>query len=129
MILDIWRSYRALPLWVQIWVAGILVPVNMLSLAFLGQPHAALLAVLAIGAMALNGVIMLAERGFSKAMALPHVVIWVPMVLWILGLQASGQVGGSFALYLWVLLTVDAISLALDLRDAVLWWQGDRAVA
>ena len=27
---DIWRSLRSLPLWVQIWVAGILVPVNVL---------------------------------------------------------------------------------------------------
>jgi len=129
MILDIWRSYRALPVWVQIWVAGLLVPVNMLSIAFYGLPHAGLLAVLAIGAMALNGVIMLAERGFSKAMALPHVVIWVPMVLWGLWLQLSGQVSGSFAIYLWVLLAVDGVSLALDLRDAVLWWRGDRAVA
>ena len=25
---DIWRSLRSLPLWVQIWVVGILVPVN-----------------------------------------------------------------------------------------------------
>jgi len=27
---DIWRSLRSLPLWVQIWVVAILVPVNVL---------------------------------------------------------------------------------------------------
>jgi hypothetical protein len=27
---DIWRSLRSLPVWVQIWVVGILVPVNVL---------------------------------------------------------------------------------------------------
>lgn len=34
LFLDIWRSYRALSLWVQIWVNVILVPVNIASLAF-----------------------------------------------------------------------------------------------
>jgi hypothetical protein len=37
MIAEIWGSYRRLPLWVELWVAVILVPVNAASLAFVAE--------------------------------------------------------------------------------------------
>ena len=40
MIGDIWNDFRTLPLWVQIWVTVVLVPVNFVPLAFLDQPGA-----------------------------------------------------------------------------------------
>jgi len=129
MVLQIWASFRALPGWVQVWVFLILVPVNVASLWFWTAPNGMLIAVLANGAMALNGPIMLMDRGFSKAMALPHVVIWTPLVIWLIWLLSSGQVGGIFAAYLWVLLVVDVVSLVFDFKDARDWLRGDRAVA
>ncbi len=128
MVADIWHSFRALPQWVQIWVFAILVPVNMISLAFWSQPDGVLIAVMAVGAMALNGVIMFYERGFSRAMALPHVVIWTPMVLFVLAKLVGGEASGVFAAYLWVLLVTDIVSLGFDFRDARDWWRGARAV-
>ena len=129
MILDIWQSYRRLPLWVQLWVALILVPVNAASLVFWGAPMGAWLAVMAIGAMLLNGVIMLFERGFSKMMALPHVLIWTPLVLLILWLLAKGDLAAGYARYLMFLLAVDLFSLALDYADTVKWLKGERRIA
>lgn len=129
MVTDIWKSFRALPLWVQVWVALILVPVNAASAIFFTYPGGKWIAVLAIGAMLLNLPIMLKERGLSKAMALPHAVLWPPLVLLILyQLQFGGPVA-VHAAYLWLLLAVDLISLAFDFRDARLWLRGDRAVA
>ena len=129
MILDIWQSYRRLPLWVQLWVALILVPVNAASLVFWGAPMGAWLAVMAIGAMLLNGVIMLFERGFSKMMALPHVLIWTPLVLLTLWLLAKGDLAAGYARYLMFLLAVDLFSLALDYADTVKWLKGERRIA
>ena len=129
MILDIWQSYRRLPLWVQLWVALILVPVNAASLVFWGAPMGAWLAVMAIGAMLLNGVIMLFERGFSKMMALPHVLIWTPLVLLTLWLLAKGDLAAGYARYLMFLLAVDLFSLALDYADTVKWLRGERHIA
>ncbi len=129
MILDIWQSYRRLPLWVQLWVALILVPVNAASLVFWGAPMGAWLAVMAIGAMLLNWVIMLVERGFSKMMALPHVLIWTPLVVLILWLLAKGDIAPGYARYLMVLLAVDLFSLALDYADTVKWLKGERHIA
>jgi len=130
MIADIWASFRALPLWVQIWVALILVPVNIASVAFVARDWGLIVAVAANGAMLLNLPIMLAERGLSRAMAWPHLAIWTPMLGLVIWLAASGNwPTGGFATYLAVLLVVDGISLALDLRDAVHWLRGARAVA
>lgn len=63
IFLDIWQSYRSLPLWVQIWVFGILVPVNSAAIFFVFQPSGLWVALLAIGAMLPNIPIMLYERG------------------------------------------------------------------
>ena len=69
MIVEIWQSFRRLPLWVQIWVAGILVPVNLGSLLFLSEYEGVIVATLAVGGMAPNLVIMARDHGFSRAMA------------------------------------------------------------
>lgn len=130
MIANIQASFRRLPLWVQIWVGLILMPVNLLPLAFLGQPGAGLIAGLAIGGMALNLPILLWYQGFSKAMAIPHVLLWVPLV-GVIGVQVQGLVGvrGTYFTFLMVLLVVDVVSLLFDTVDAIKWWRGDRTVA
>ncbi len=127
LVLDIWRSFRALPLWVQIWVALILVPVNMAAIFFVNEPGGLLIAALAIGGMMPNLVIMIAERGLSKAMALPHLLIWTPLV--VIVIQNTGTATGGFQTYLWLLLATDLLSLAFDYPDAWKWWKGDRAIA
>jgi hypothetical protein len=128
MILQIWQSYRRLPLWVQLWVALILVPVNAASLFFVTQPAGAWLALMAVGAMLCNGVLMLVERGFSKVMALPHVLIWTPMLGLILWLLAQ-DIDDGFRTYLLILLAVDVVSLLLDIIDTRKWLSGDRKIA
>ncbi|MFU8776355.1 MAG: hypothetical protein ACNA7M_01615 [Roseovarius sp.] len=128
MISQIWQSYRRLPFWVQLWVAFILVPVNAASLLYIAQPAGAWLAMMAIGAMLCNGVLMLVERGFSKVMALPHVLIWTPMlglILWLLG----QDIADGYRAYLVILLAVDVVSLILDVIDTRKWLSGDRKIA
>lgn len=127
MIMEIWKSFRALPLWVQVWVAFILVPVNMASLYFFDEPYGLWIAFLANIAMMLNLPVMLYDRGFSKLMAFPHLIPWTILVAWLL--FARPEVTGAYDTYLWVLLVVDAISLAFDYPDAVKWWRGDRQPA
>ncbi|NCQ22948.1 MAG: hypothetical protein COW54_06835 [Rhodobacteraceae bacterium CG17_big_fil_post_rev_8_21_14_2_50_63_15] len=128
MIREIWNSFRRLPLWVQVWVVVILVPVNAAALLWWTAPMGAWVAMMAVGAMLLNAVIMLIERGFSKFMALPHVLIWIPLlglVLWLL----TQEIAPGYRRYLIVLLIVDAFSLALDCADLRKWWTGERSVA
>ncbi|MFT7595503.1 MAG: hypothetical protein ACI8R4_002832 [Paracoccaceae bacterium] len=134
MIVDIWSSFRRMPGWVQIWAALILVPVNLAPLAFLGQPVALWVAlwvaVLSVGGMLPNLWIMLAERGLSKRMAVPHVFIWTPLVVLVGWVLISGPaLTPRYTAMLWVLLMVDMVSLGFDYVDAIKWRNGDRAIA
>jgi len=130
MILDIWRSFRRLPLWVQIWVALILVPVNMATLLFWSEPLGIWVAALAVGGMLPNLVIMAVERGFSKAMALPHILIWTPLMVLVTALlDDPALISECNWTFLGVLLLVDAVSLGFDIPDGWKWWKGDRKVA
>ena len=128
IFLDIWRSFRAIPLWVQIWIVVLLMPINLATLAFWGQPNGALITVLAIGGMALNLPIMVVERGLSKLMSLPHVLLWTPLVV-IVAVMIGGPLDPAFKTFLWILLLLDVISLAFDFPDIWKWWKGDRSVA
>lgn len=126
VLLDIWGSFRSLPLWVQVWVGLILVPVNMATIVLITEPGSYLIPILAIGGMMPNAILMFVERGFSKAMALSHVVLWIPLLV-VLGLDISA--GSVFANYLMVLFVVDFISICFDVKDSKDWFKGDRGVA
>ncbi len=122
MIRDIWMSFRNLPLWVQIWMVFVLIPVNLAPLAFVDQPQGALIAALSVTGMALNIPIIRAARGMTKAMALPHLICWVPLVAIIIMLLTDGTVlSPEYARFLLLLLVVDLISLAFDLNDSIVW--------
>ncbi len=130
MVVEIWQSFRRIPLWVQIWVAVILVPVNLLPLAFVNEPYGLWVAVLSIGGMLPNLPIMMLERGLSKRMALPHLVIWTPLVVLVGWILLSDQVlSDGYRWMLIALLLVDLVSLAFDYVDAAKWQAGDRGVA
>jgi hypothetical protein len=117
-------------LWVQVWVAVILVPVNMAPLLFYQEPYAVWIAILSVGGMMPNLPIMLIDRGLSKRMALPHLVIWTPLVILLVWLL-TGLVGADplYMNMLALLLVVDLVSLAFDYPDAFKWWRGDRDIA
>lgn len=125
--IDIWQSFRSLPLWVQIWVAIVLVPVNLASLLFLDHPMGGWISFLAIIAMAPNVILMWNERGFSRVLALPHLLPWTLLLGIIAGVLP--QATGGFAGYLWLLLVTNLISLLFDYPDALRWLRGERSVS
>lgn len=118
---DIWHSYRSLPAWVQIWVGLILVPANLASVFFLNQPNGLWIAILAVGGMIPNAFFMVFERGFSRIMAISHLILWTPLMflLW-------PQLGAPYATILFV---INGISLIFDVKDTNEWIKGERAVA
>jgi len=124
---DIYTSFRALPGWVQIWVAMVLVPVNSASLLFIAHPMGGWIAVLAIGAMLPNLAAMIVERGFSRLMALSDLLRWTVLVALLILFHPA--VGGVYAGYLWLLLATDTVSLWFDYPDALAWLRGERGIA
>ncbi len=128
---DIWRSWRSLPLWVQIWVAGILVPVNVLPFFLLESTVGQAGALAALLVLVTNGPLMWVYRGMNKVLSIPHLVAWGPLVIYLLMLlsesgfraDASRMELGLAAL----LLAINGISLMFDAVDSAKWLAGDRA--
>ncbi|MEP3246909.1 MAG: hypothetical protein ABJN40_00775 [Sneathiella sp.] len=130
MFIDIYRSFRRLPLWVQIWVVFWLAPMNMGGLFFLDHTLGLGIAVLGIVGMLPNMIIIVVERGFSPTMALPHLIPWTLLVLWlIIVMTGEDAPDGSIALYIWALIVTDILSLFFDYRDSFHWLKGKRDIA
>ena len=134
MVLSIWQSFNRLPLWVRGWMALILMPANLATLAFLNAPLGNIIAFLAVGGMALNMPILLIERGFSKLLAAPHILAWSPLcgfIAWMLWSNANDglMLPEQYIQFLIALLVVNLVSLAFDIPDTFKWVNGDRAIA
>ncbi|WP_414433074.1 hypothetical protein [Alcanivorax sp. IL2] len=128
---DIWRSLRSLPAWVQIWVVGILVPVNVLPFFLLDTRVGMAAALAALFVAATNGPLMWIYRGMNKVLSIPHLIAWAPLEIYLLMLLADSGFraeAGDVELGLAVLLlTINGISLVFDVIDSAKWMAGDRA--
>lgn len=123
---DIWTSFRALPLWVVIWMMALLGPINMISLYFVSEPKGALVASLAWGGMLVSITTLIFHRGFTKLVSGGHVIFWMPLVLILI--FARPVANGAYDTYLTILLLANLASLLFDTNDLRLWFGGDRQV-
>jgi len=127
VFVEIWNSFRAIPVWVQAWIVLVLMPINVASLFFLNEPMGLLIAILANVGMLLNIPVMIYDRGVSKLMSIPHLLPWSALVVLILFFRPD--VTGIYSAFLWGILIINLISLAFDYVDAWKWIKGDRAIA
>jgi hypothetical protein len=129
---DIWRSYRSLPLWVQIWVAVILVPANAAAFFLLDTWLGVAAAIAAIFVVLTNAPIMWICRGMSRLMSVPHLFAWMPLQVLIPMRLAEVVGGGPVSDAEWTygitLFVVNGISLVFDVIDSWRWMRGEREV-
>ena len=124
LFVEVWTSFRNIPLWVQLWMVFWLVPINAASLLFWQEENGLWVALLANIAMLLNLPVMAYERRISRTMALPHLPFWTPLVVLILWM--TPDLSTTYGVYLWVLAATNSLSLVFDYADAVRWFNGDR---
>jgi len=100
ILVEIYQSARSLPVWVQIWVFFILIPVNVAV-----------------------------DRGFTHKMAIAHLLPWTVLVVLIGYWLVSGAITARSPLwyFAWIVLVVDTISLLFDYRDSYHWLKKTRA--
>lgn len=125
--IQIWKSLRSLPLWVQIWVLGILVPVNGAAFFLTQWPTGEAAAWAAAFVVATNMPIMYAYGGMTKLMSIPHLFAWFPLEYY--AIARLGSAAGGELVYAWLVIGVNGISLVFDVMDSWRWLRGDRAVA
>jgi len=123
-----WQSFRSLPLWVQVWVAGILVPVNAAGFLLLDTPAGQWTALAAVLVLLSNYPVMLACRGMGRLLSVPHLLIWGPLQLALLYRLGSGGPGPVEQGFVILVLVVNGISLVFDTLDTLRWLRGEREV-
>ena len=126
LLIDIFASFRSLPTWVQVWVAVILFPVNLAAIFFIHEPMGLMIATLSTMGWLPNVFILARERGFSRLMALPHLIPWTLLIVVIY--LASPSLSSGFDIYLWLLAIVNTISITFDTSDSIRWYNGQRQV-
>ncbi|MDX1558978.1 MAG: hypothetical protein R3193_08735 [Marinobacter sp.] len=125
---DCWQSFRGLPAWVQVWVASILIPVNAVSFLFLDTESGRWISVAAILVLATNYPIMLASRGMSRLLSVPHLLIWVPLELALVDRVFTKDLQGPELYLVLAVLLMNGISLVFDFHDSWRWIRGEREV-
>lgn len=125
-----WRSFQSLPLWVQIWVGGILIPVNAAAFFLLDYPSGQLTAWAALFVVATNIPIMLMESGMSKLMSLPHLLAWIPLQIALIARLAdpAALLPAGEQVFVGAVLLVNGVSLVFDAMDSWHWFCGDHAI-
>ncbi|MGD9583509.1 MAG: hypothetical protein AB7V26_07545 [Lysobacterales bacterium] len=128
-LLDCHHSFHALPLWVRLWVAGILIPVNVLPFFLLHTETGRWAALAALLVVATNMPIMLIERGMSRLMSVPHLIAWIPLLVWLLlRINTEPPLAGWERALALALIAINGLSLVFDLIDTLRWLRGERAV-
>ncbi len=123
-----WQSFRSLPFWVQVWVAGILVPVNAAGFLLLDTLAGQWTALAAVLVLLSNYPVMLACRGMGRLLSVPHLLIWGPLQVALLYRLASGSPEPVEFGFMILVLVVNGISLVFDTMDTLRWLRGEREV-
>jgi len=106
------------PLWLRVWLLGVLFPTFLASLCFVRRSREARFAA---GGFVLSHVPMAAGlfEVTVGAVGLIHLVCWTPALVLLARRRPSVDAKTPFGLWVYAMLAVITISLAFDLRDAL----------
>jgi len=125
----IFKSLFAMPVWVIVWMLGFLIPANLSGLFLLDYVSGFWVALLGATAIAINAVIVFANGGFSKVLAIPHLVFWAPLQVILLYRYFTVPDMSNFEQnYILVVLIINGVSLVFDIFDTKEWLRGSRDV-
>jgi hypothetical protein len=109
----------------RIWV-GLLILLNgIVPLAFLETLEARVV-LLAFMVGAMLQMALFGARGFVRLLGMGHLVVWLPMLLWLWGRLGEAGGEGLFERWLLAVILADGLSLLIDAVDVVRYALGDR---
>jgi FtsH-binding integral membrane protein len=113
-------------MWVYVLVAGAFVAPVVL-LIWKASRKAGIITLVA-SLLAGFGVQMIFDAmGYVKLLGLPHLILWVPIVVFLMAQQARGDMPNWPRRIIWFITAIIYISLVFDFIDVVRWILGERA--
>ncbi len=117
------------PQWVQIWLNILLLGAFILPAVLLiwRQTRVAGLVSLIVSATAAYGVVWLYDRmGYVKLLGLPHLFLWTPLVIYLVGQFRRDDLPQIPRVLLGAVIATLLISLAFDFSDVIRYILGER---
>ncbi len=117
------------PQWVQIWLNILLLGAFILPAVLLiwRQTRVAGLVSLIVSATAAYGVVWLYDRmGYVKLLGLPHLFLWTPLVIYLIGQFRRDDLPQIPRVLLGAVIATLLISLAFDFSDVIRYILGER---
>ncbi len=130
---DFILALRRMPLWVQVWVV-VLGLVALSCLAFLDTTEGRWAAVALLVILVGNGLLLWRDRGLSRLMGLPHLLAWMPLMIYLSARLLTDGRGPKMTyaeqptLYVWTLTYLATITLSVmfDVADVARYMLGDK---
>jgi hypothetical protein len=92
----------------------------LLPLAFVWRHWEARIVILVFVANAAFMALLYEQMGYGKHLGLAHVVFWTPLVLWLVTRFDAIRLRSTlFAVYVFVLIATNTISLGIDFADVI----------
>ena len=123
------EALAAQPAWVGIWLYVLLAGAFVLPLALLvwRQSRIAGIVTVVAGVLAGVGVNWIYEQmGYVKLLGLPHIIIWTPLVIWLIGQIRRADMPLWPRRIMIVVVAVICVSLAFDYTDVARYLLGER---
>ncbi len=120
------------PQWVQIWLNILLLGAFILPAVLLiwRQTRVAGIVSLIVSATAAYGVVWLYDRmGYVKLLGLPHLFLWTPLVIYLVGQFRRDDLPQIPRVLLGAVIATLLISLAFDFSDVIRYILGERMPA
>ncbi len=117
------------PQWVQIWLNILLLGAFVLPAVLLiwRQTRVAGIVSLIVSATAAYGVVWLYDRmGYVKLLGLPHLFLWTPLVIYLVGQFRRDDLPQIPRVVLGAVIATLLISLAFDFSDVIRYILGER---
>lgn len=117
------------PAWVGLWLNWLFFGAFILPLALLIWRQTRLMAVITVAASVLAGAAIYAlygKFGYVKLLGVPHVVIWTPLVIWLVSKLRDVELPIWARRVIGVVVATMVISLLFDYVDLVRYILGER---
>lgn len=123
------QAMAAQPAWVVMWMNVLLVGGFILPIALLIWRETRMAGVASVLGNVVNGFAVTAlynQMGYVKLLGLPHIVLWGPLVVYLVFVARRPSTRVWPRCIAWVVAGVLSISLAFDIVDVARWVLGER---
>ena len=117
------------PMWVGLWLNWLVIGAFLLPLVLLVWRQSRLTGIVALLGSVISGVLinlMFLQLGHVKLLGLPHIIVWVPLLIYLNGQQKRTDMPIWPRRIIYVIMFTLVISLAFDTIATMQYLLGDR---